>query len=109
MCNSSSGLTVLCITCKHLWGWFDWLVPLQAYKIIIVLFTFTVLFSTKTECSVEQLQAADPPYCWLYPSKQVVDCFYSPTWNAQSSKFWQQIPLAHTVGRWQIIDCDEYE
>ena len=25
--------TVLCITRKHWWGWFDWVVPLQAYKL----------------------------------------------------------------------------
>ena len=33
------------------------------------------LFSTKPECSAEQLQAADPSYCWLYPSKQAVVSF----------------------------------
>ena len=36
---------------------------------------YCVPFSTKLECSAEQLLAADPSYCWLYPSKQAVDCF----------------------------------
>ena len=36
---------------------------------------YCVLFSTKPEHSAEQLLAADPSYCWLYPSKQAIDCF----------------------------------
>ena len=36
---------------------------------------YRVLFSTKLERSAEQLLAADPLYCWLYPSKQAVDRF----------------------------------
>ena len=62
---------------------------------------YRVLFSTKLERSAEQLLAADLSYCWLYPSKQAIDrfmlctltVFYSPTWNAQLWKIWQQISL----------------
>ena len=83
--------TVECITHKHRWGgWFDWFVPLLAYKLS------SCLLPLPCERSTEQLLAVDLPYCWLYSSKQAVDrltVFYSPAWNAQSSKFWQRISL----------------
>ena len=41
-----------------------------------MLFAFyCVLCSTKPECSAKKLLAADPSYCWLYSSKQAIDCF----------------------------------
>ena len=49
---------------------FDWLVQLQAYKLLI--FTSTMfLFLPHLECSAKQLLVVDP--CWLYPSKQAID------------------------------------
>ena len=36
---------------------------------------YCVLFSTKPECSAKQLLAGEHSYCWLYPSKQTVNCF----------------------------------
>ena len=84
-------------------GWFDWLVPLQVYKLLSCFFPYCVLFSTKPEWSAEHFfLAVDPSYCWLYPSKQAVDffmlfaCLYHALfshWNASLSKFWQWIPL----------------
>ena len=34
-----------------------------------------VLFSTKPKCSAKHFLAAELSYCWLYPSKQAIDCF----------------------------------
>ena len=64
--------TVECITRKHQWGWFDHC-RLINYHCASRL--YRVLFYTKPECSAKQLLAADLSYCWLYPSKQAVDCF----------------------------------
>ena len=36
---------------------------------------YRVLFATKMGRSAEQLLAVDLLYCWLYPTKQAVDCF----------------------------------
>ena len=57
-------------------GWLDCFYTAAGIQIIVVLLAFTVFsFLTKLERCAEQLLAADPSYCWLYPSKQVVDRF----------------------------------
>ena len=88
--------------------WGVWLACTTAsIQIIIVLFVFTVFsFLPNGNAPAEQLLAEDPSYYWLYPSKQAIDhfmlftclyhVFFSPTWNAQSSK--SADPSACTVG-----------
>ena len=87
-------------------GWFDWFVPLQAYKLLSC-------FSPLPCSPFWPNRNALLSNFWqlIYHSKQAVDCipankpsiascfsctltvFYSPTWNTQSSKFWQRISL----------------
>ena len=84
-------------------GWFDWLVPLQVYKLLSCFPLLCSLFyQTGMVRWVFFFLAVDPSYCWLYPSKQAVDffmlfaCLYHALfshWNASLSKFWQWIPL----------------
>ena len=54
---------------------FDWLLLLQAYKLSLCFLPLLCSLFTKLKHSAEQLLAADLSYCWLYPSKQAVDCF----------------------------------
>ena len=82
---------------------------------------YRVLFSTKQQCSVEQLLAADPSdpsYCWLYLSKQAVDhpvhfvCLYRVLFSHLKCQVLAESFSARTVWfcwHWQIIDPDEYE
>ena len=81
---------------------------------------YCVLFFTKPEHSAEQLLAADPSYCWLYPSKanrRLLHAFRVPlpcssflppgTLSQARLEVLAVDPSAHdTVG---AIDRDEYE
>ena len=120
--------TVECITCKHQWEWFDWLVLLQAYKLLSCFLPSPCCFYKTQERSARQLLAMDPSYCWLYPSKQAVDHFMHfarfyrvlfSTWNTQLSRLWQQIPLPvllalhgtdwiNSTGNTDVCPCSNY-
>ena len=84
-----------------------------------MLLAFTVFsFTTKPERSAEQLVAADLSYCWLYPSKQAVDCFvlFVRLDRVLFSRLEHSVEQVLTADlsacaswRWQIIDREEYE
>ena len=56
-------------------GWFDWLVLLQAYKLSLCFSLLPCSLIYQTRMLHEQLLAADLSYCWLFLSKQAVNCF----------------------------------
>ena len=72
---------------------------------------YCVVFYTKPEHSAEQLLAADPSYCWLYPSKtnrRLLHAFHVPlpcssflppgTLSQARLEVLAVDPSAHTVG-----------
>ena len=97
-------------------GWFDWFVPLQAYKLSLCFSSSPCSLSTKTGRSAEQLLAADRSNYWLYPSKQAVNRFvlfahldrvlFPEMVSQATSDGWSLCPCCW---RWHIIDRKEYE
>ena len=84
-------------------GWFDWFVPLLAYKLLSC-------FSPLPWSLFRPNRNAPPNNFWQQISHTVscipankssitlcfsraLTVFYSPPWNVQSSKFWQRISL----------------
>ena len=73
---------------------------------------YNVLFSTKPKCSTKQLLAVDLSYCWLYPSKQAIDCFmlfacFDHVLFSRLKCSVKQVPTvdlsAHTVGAGRLL------
>ena len=77
---------------------------------------YCVLFATEMGRSAKQLLAADLSYCWLYLSKQAVDCFVLFA-HLDRVLFPEMVSRETSDGgflcpycwRWQIIDREEYE
>ena len=93
-------------------GWFDWFVPLQVYKLLSCFSPLpcSLLWPNRNaplsnlwqriSHTVGCIPANKPSItlCFL----RTLTVFYSPAWNAQSSKFWQQISLVG-AGRLLIV------
>ena len=95
--------TVSCITHKYWWGWFNWLVPLQAYKLssCFSLLLFSLFYQIGT---LRQASSGSGSLILLVVSQQTscqsLHAFCTPwpcsilsAWNVQSSKFWQRTSL----------------
>ena len=107
-------LAVLCIRCKylHVWGMVWLACTTVGIQIIIVVFALPCSLFYQTGTLHEKLLAADPSYCWLYPSKQAVDCFmlfvclYHVLFFHLDCSIEQVLavdPFVHTVGTGRLL------
>ena len=91
--------TVECITRKHRWGWFDWFVPLQAYKLSSCFSSLPCSLCYRNGTFRRVTSGSGSLVLYIPANKpSIASCFCTPwlcsiSWNGQSSNFWQQISL----------------
>ena len=94
-------------------GWFDWFVPLLAYKLLSCFSPLPCsLLRPNRNAPLSNLCQRISHTVGCIPANKplIASCFlrtltvfYSPAWNTQSSKFWQQISLPVLVGAGRLL------